>query len=113
LPWRLHLASTKIEYNGGEYMFKPVEVKALPNYKIWVKYSDGVEGEVDLSHLAGKGVFAVWNDYSAFEMVYIGSHGQIAWSDKIDICPDSIYMKITGKSPEELFQILNKEKLHA
>ncbi|MGH7800343.1 MAG: DUF2442 domain-containing protein [Thermodesulfobacteriota bacterium] len=94
-------------------MFKPVEVKALPNYKIWVKYSDGVEGEVDLSHLAGKGVFAVWNYDSAFEMVYICSHGQIVWIDKIDICPDSIYMKITGKSPEELFQNLNKEKLHA
>jgi len=53
-------------------MFKPIEVKALADYKIWVKYSDGVEGEVDLSHLAGKGVFKVWNDYSAFEKVYIG-----------------------------------------
>lgn len=35
-------------------MVKPVEVKALPNYKLWVKYSDGVQGEVDLSHLVGR-----------------------------------------------------------
>ena len=94
-------------------MFKPVEVKALPNYRICVKYSDGVQGEVDLSHLAGKGVFKLWNNYSAFEKVYIGSSGQIAWSDEIDICPDSIYMKITGKSPEELFTNLRKEKVNA
>ena len=94
-------------------MFKPVEVKALPNYRIWIKYSDGVEGEVDLSHLAGKGVFALWSDYSAFEKVYIGSSGQIAWSDEIDICPDSLYIAITGKSPEELFANLKKEKVNA
>ena len=94
-------------------MFKPVEVKALADYKIWVKYSDGVEGEVLLSHLPGKGVFELWNDYSAFEKVYIGSSGQIAWSDKIDICPDSIYMEITGKSPEEIFPSMKKDKINA
>ncbi len=37
-------------------MFKPIAIKALSNYKIWIKYSDGVEGEVNLSYFAGKGV---------------------------------------------------------
>jgi hypothetical protein len=94
-------------------VFKPVKVKALANYKLWVKYSDGVEGEVDLSHLVGKGVFSLWDDYNAFQKVYIGSNGEIAWSDKVDICPDSIYMKITGKTPEELFPNLRKEVVYA
>ncbi len=94
-------------------MFKPVEVKALPDYKLWVKYSDGVEGEVDLSHLVGKGVFSVWNDYSVFQKVYIGSCGEIAWNDKIDICPDAVYMKVTGKTPDQLFQNLKKEVVNA
>ena len=35
----------------------PIDVKALPNYKIWVLYPDGVSGEIDLSDLKGKGVF--------------------------------------------------------
>ena len=39
---------------------QPIEVKPLENHRIWVKYSDGVEGEVDLSNLVGKGVFVVW-----------------------------------------------------
>lgn len=94
-------------------MFKPVQVKALPAYKIWVKYSDGVEGEVDISHLVGKGIFLQWNDYEFFQKVHIGGNGEIAWNDTIDICPDSIYMKITGKSPEELFPNLRKEEINA
>jgi hypothetical protein len=94
-------------------MFRPVQVKALPNYRLWIKYADGVEGEIDLSDLVGKGVFALWQDPEAFAQVYIGSDGQIAWSDEIDICPDSAYMTITGKTPEELFPNLTAETVYA
>lgn len=94
-------------------MVKPIQVKALPNYKLWIKYADGVEGEVDLSHLAGKGVFALWNDYRAFEKVYIGESRQIAWTDEIDICPDAIYMKLTGQTPEDFFPSLRIEVVSA
>jgi hypothetical protein len=94
-------------------MYKPIEVKTLADYKLWVRYADGVEGEIDLSHLAGRGVFSLWNDYAAFEQVYIGSGGEIAWGDEIDICPDTVYMAITGKAPEELFPNLKTELLGA
>ena len=92
-------------------MFKPIEVKALPKYKLWVRYLDGVQGEVDLSHLAGKGVFSIWSDYSVFEGVRIGEGGEIVWNENIDLCPDSIYMQITGKSAEQLFPSL--QQIHA
>ena len=94
-------------------MFRPVSVRTLPGYRLWVKYSNGAEGEVDLSHLVGRGVFSLWNDYSAFQKVYIGEHGEIAWSEEIDLCPDSIYMKITGRTPEELFPSLQTEPVYA
>ncbi len=51
-------------------MFKPIDVDALPQYKLWLRYADGVEGEADLYGLAGKGVFKVWNEYSAYEDVH-------------------------------------------
>ena len=89
-------------------MFKPIEVKALPKYKLWVRYSDGVQGEVDLSHLAGRGVFSVWRDYSVFKKVRIGAGGEIFWNENVDLCPDSIYMQITGKSAEQLFPNLQQ-----
>jgi hypothetical protein len=59
-------------------MFKLVDVKAHPDYKLWLRYADGTEGEVDLSAFAGKGVFKIWDDYCVFESVYIGEHGQVA-----------------------------------
>ena len=81
----------------------PIEVRPLDRYRLWVKYSDGVEGVADLSDLVGKGVFALWNDYEEFKKVHIGASGEIAWSEQIDVCPDAIYLKITGKKPEDLF----------
>ncbi len=88
-------------------MFKPIEVRALPDYRLYVRYDNGVEGEVDLSHLVGKGVFAAWNDPDNFQKVSIGSSGELRWNDQIDLCPDSIYMRISGKSPEEVFPNLS------
>jgi len=63
-------------------------------------------GVVDLSDLVGKGVFALWSDHHAFEQVRIGSFGELAWGDQIDLCPDSLYLKVTGKNPEEVFPAL-------
>ena len=94
-------------------MFKPVEVKARPNYKLWLRYEDGAAGEVDLAHLAGKGVFKLWDDYQAFEQVYIGPQGQIAWTEQIDLCPDTLYFELTGKKPEDVFSNLKRVGVNA
>ena len=82
---------------------RPVEVRALEPYRIWLRYDDGVEGELDLSYLAGDGVFAAWEDHSFFAGVHLGPAGSIAWSERIDLCGDALYMKITGMTPEEMF----------
>lgn len=94
-------------------MFKPVNVTPLRGYKIRIRYADGVEGDVDLAHLVGKGVFSLWNDPNAFENVWIGPSGEIKWSDEIDLCPDALYMEITGKAPEEVFPNLLKAQVNA
>lgn len=94
-------------------MFKPIEVRALPDYRLYVRYDNGVEGEVDLSHLVGKGVFAAWNDPGNFQKVSIGNSGEIRWNDQIDLCPDSIYMRISGKSQEEVFPNLSEATTNA
>ena len=39
------------------------------------------------------------------------SHGAIEWGSEIDICPDAMYLRLTGKSPEELFPSLRS--IHA
>ncbi len=85
---------------------KPIAVRALENYRIWLRYDDGVEGHVDLSDLAGHGVFEAWEDLAFFRSVRIASHGAVQWGSDIDLCPDALYMRLTGKSPEELFPAL-------
>lgn len=94
-------------------MFKVEDVKPLPGYKLRLRYCDGAEGLVDLSHLAGKGVFAAWKRAEAFEAVSIGSSGEIRWGESIDLCPDALYMQLTGKFPEEVFPNLKKAGVSA
>jgi len=82
------------------HIFEPLEVKALANYRIWIRYADGSEGEVDLSHLAGKGIFELWEDDKKWKNVRIADAGAIRWSEEIELCPDATYMTLTGNSPE-------------
>jgi hypothetical protein len=91
-------------------MVKLLSIAALPEYRLQLEYSDGVTGEVDLSHLVGKGVFSVWSDPTKFNAVIIGDHGELKWSDEIDMCADAMYLEVTGKSVEDLFPNL---KAHA
>ncbi len=39
---------------------KTSSCKPKPNYVLWLRFDDGLEGEVDLSDLVGKGVFKAW-----------------------------------------------------
>ena len=94
-------------------VFKPVAVRALSGFRLWLRYEDGVEGEVDLSHLTGRGVFAAWKDHRVFENVRVGEGGAIQWGDDIDLCPDALYLRLTGKTPEEAFPNLRAVKVDA
>ena len=90
---------------------KPVEVKPLTNFRIWLRYEDGTEGTIDLSDIAGRGVFAAWNDPAFFRSVRLGPHGAIELGTDIDICPDAMYLRLTGQSPEDVFPAL--KSVHA
>ena len=81
-------------------MVRAIEVKPRDGYRIWLLYSDGVSGEIDLSDLVGQGVFRAWNERAFFDKVYVAPHGSIAWSPDIEICPDALYIDLTGKTIE-------------
>lgn len=88
-------------------------VQALTGYQLAVTFDDGVAGTVDLSDLAGHGVFACWSDRQAFEQVRIGLSGELVWADGPDLCPDALYLRLTGMTPEELFPALRHEVARA
>jgi hypothetical protein len=94
-------------------VFKLLETRVLEGYRVWLRYADGVEGEVDLSDLAGRGVFEAWNDRRFFENVRIDESGALAWGSDIDLCPDALYLRLTGRTPEEVFPKLRAAEVHA
>lgn len=94
-------------------MVKITKVKVLQSYCLELTFEDSVCGVVDLSDLAGKGIFVSWNDRYFFEQVRVGSFGELTWGDKIDLCPDSLYLRTTGKKLEDVFPALHSEPAYA
>ena len=97
-------------------MIHPVEVEARSNYKIWIKFEDGIEGEVDLSGFVERGgLFKEWEDRSFFESVWIPEDNVVKWgnSEFHELCGDSIYMNLTGISFDEYSQRVNQRLVHA
>lgn len=76
-----------------------VKCKPQQNYKLWIQFDDGVEGEVDLKKLVGKGVFSAWNSIDFFNSVRVDKRSDtVAWGDDIDLDPYVLRNSITKQS---------------
>ena len=94
-------------------MRRITRVKVLPGYRLELEFDDGVCGVVDLSEAVGKGVFTLWRDPLVFAQACIGSSGELVWSDRVDLCPDALYLTVTGKKPEDIFPALRDQPARA
>jgi len=94
-------------------MNRIIESQARPGFSVWVKFEDGVDGVVDLSKLAGNGVFRAWERRAAFEQVHVEPGGSLAWPGEIELDPDRIYMSVSGKRVEDLFPNLARQPADA
>jgi len=86
---------------------KVTNVSVLDGFKLLLSFDNGVEGIADLSDLAGRGVLSAWNDRSLFENARATREGAVEWPGNIDLCGDALYLRVTGKKPEELFSRLS------
>jgi hypothetical protein len=89
------------------------KVTPVAGYRLDVEFDDGVRGIADLSDFAGVGVFAAWLKPGFFEQVAITSEGALTWPGDLDLCPDALYMRVKGKTPEEVFPLLRQEPAYA
>jgi hypothetical protein len=94
-------------------MHRITKIKTNRGFQVELTFDDGITGTVDLSDLAGKGVFAKWIDPAVFARVKIGSSGELVWGDEIDLCPDALYLRVTGQKPEDVFPALRDEAARA
>jgi hypothetical protein len=94
-------------------MNKITQVKVLDGYRLELTFGNGVQGGVVLSDLVGSGVFRLWSDYREFKKVKISDTGDLTWSGQVDLCSDALYLRVTGKRPEDVFPILKREPVNA
>ncbi len=67
---------------------KIVACEARPNYILWIRFDDGVEGEVDLSDLVGQGVFTAWESLDFWQSVKVDPESEtVCWGEDIDLDP--------------------------
>ena len=92
---------------------KITEVKPLGGYKLSLRFDDGVSGVADLGDMAGRGVFEAWNRDGIFAKVRVTKLGALEWPGEIDLCPDALYLRLTGKQPEDIFPALRQRAAHA
>ena len=92
---------------------KITEAKPVDRFQVFLRFDDGVSGMVDLSDFAGRGVFVAWQQEGVFEQLSISTAGALQWPGDLDLCPDSLYLRLVGKSAAEVFPALHDSLAHA
>ena len=71
------------------------EAKYLHDYVIWLRFSDGAEGEIDLRDELSGEVFAPLQDLDSFRRFHVDPELQtIAWENGADLAPEFLYAQI-------------------
>jgi hypothetical protein len=78
-------------------MIKVTKVKAEPNYRLYVEFSDGVAGVVDLTHRLFGPMFEPLKTPSVFAQVNIDEFGVVSWPSGADLAPDALYETLRAK----------------
>lgn len=94
-------------------IFKLEQIRPLSGYRLHLRFADGIEGEVDLSDLVGRGVFERLTDLDEFGTAYVTDSGDVAWDDDLELCADTLYMRVTDQRPEDVFPGLRETASHA
>jgi hypothetical protein len=71
------------------------EARYLRDYVIWLRFNDGVAGEVDLRDELSGAVFEPLRDVAAFERFRVDPEMQtIAWENGADLAPEFLYSQL-------------------
>ncbi len=79
-----------------------VEARAVGGYRLYVRFEDGVEGEMDLSEVVDfEGVFAPLKDPAEVAKGRVNPDtGTVCWPNGADLDPDVLYATLTGEAME-------------
>ena len=74
-----------------------IEMKYLSGYKVWLRFDDGKEGEVDLQDELWGEVFEPLKQLERFKTVSLDRElNTIRWENGADFAPEFLYVKLTA-----------------
>ena len=75
-----------------------VEARPLGGHRLYLRFEDGIEGEIDLeTFIDFRGVFEPLRDPAEVAKVRVDPDlGTICWENGADIDPDVLYSALTG-----------------
>ena len=81
-------------------LYDIVEVKVLKNYTLFLRFENGVEGNVDVSNIIPfEGIFSKLEDLDYFATVIVNKDlGTIVWDNGADLSPEYLYSIILNKA---------------
>jgi hypothetical protein len=83
-----------------------VEVEAVGDHRLRLRFEDGVEGVIDLTAIVPfEGVFAPLRDPTVFAAARVnGELGTVCWPNGADLDPDVLYALVQGQPAPDLRQ---------
>ena len=76
-----------------------VEVKYLADSRIWLRFDDGLQGELDLSKVIRfDGFFEPLKEKTLFAAVFVNRDmGTICWPNGADLAPELLHEKLLSQ----------------
>ncbi|TVQ93587.1 MAG: DUF2442 domain-containing protein [Chromatiaceae bacterium] len=75
-----------------------VTVKVLSDFQLQAIFADGAVRRFDMKPYLQYPAFAALRDEALFQRAAV-RHGTVAWSDDIDLSPDTLYLKGDAAEP--------------
>jgi len=82
-----------------DQMHRITACKAEEDYKLWLRFEDGLEGSVFLGNLLEIGAFQLWRDVREFEKVSVDPDtATVTWEGGIRLDSDVLYQDLASRS---------------
>jgi hypothetical protein len=92
--------------NTGDYLPTLISVLPKEDYKLQLKYDDGLEGEYSCTYLLEKEEFARLNEISLFSKVTIDKKSNdVCWGEEMFLCKDALYKHLELQRLMKVFKI--------
>jgi hypothetical protein len=85
-------------------MHRVTECKASRDYKLWLRFDDGMEGSVFLGNLLEVAAFSAWRDVDQFCLVAVDrGSATVVWDGGIRLDPDILYQDLVSSKAGKEF----------